>query len=273
MPKQMRLSSAILRFSWILFAARAVPVSAAPQVASYEIAPPFRAAEVLSGIPLKAPTYTIDPSVGSDGFDYIVKVRSPYGDYEITGSRNLPQLLFELNALKSLEQFTESTVFVEAVKQSGIGVVTAPIRAVEKVYDAAANPDQTWKTVKKAPQGLWNVFQGVGEAVSTGASAAGQALGITDGDSGSGSGSGKAIDAAQDGILHLIGYSKRAMSWYERYKLDPYTDNKPLRDKIARIAQVETAVGVGFKFVPGIVGIPGLGLVNTALDRAQQLSL
>ncbi|NLF25878.1 MAG: hypothetical protein GX589_09520, partial [Deltaproteobacteria bacterium] len=86
---------------------------------------------------------------------------------------------------------------------------------------------------------------------------------------------GEVVDQGTEIALRYIGYSQKESAWYEKYELDPYTTNRPLREKISRIVTVQSVVNLGFKFVPGI-GLGSLSWLSTAssvLDAAETVAV
>lgn len=239
--------------------------------------PPVVALADIVPAPLRAGHgFSVEAPVRTDGFlgEYFVK--TPYGRFHVRGRYALANLVHELDALRQLEQFSDSKVFLDAAKEAGINIVTAPIRGVQTVYEAVTEPSKTYETIKKVPAGIVGIFSEIGDAFDSGYKTVRRSVA---GSSSSGKKdaaeddlSTQAGDAATKAALGYIGYNKREAKWYEKVQVDPYTRNKPLRDKISRISSVQSAVSLGFKFVPGIGGIPFVGTVTGVLSKAEFIS-
>jgi hypothetical protein len=264
------------KFFRLIAAALAVLLVASRGAAqNYEAPKTYKASQVLPQNLQKDTLFQVAEKVRSDGYLYQFDVQSKFGPYSANGTFALRKLVYEILVLGELEQFTRTKVFVDAAKKGGVGIVTAPIKVIRNVADAAANPDQTWKTVKAVPQGVANLFSWGAEKARSGAESASSALSK---DKKKEEEAGKslaatAMDSAGNAAADYIGYNKNANKWYEKYNLDPYTQNKPLRDKISQIARVETAVNVSFRFVPGIGMLSIISDVNKVVETAKRLSL
>ena len=258
----------------VLFAFLAVPASAA-DVSSFESPPIFQSAQVLPSALRSGRHFRVAGRVKNDGYFYLFDVHSDFGEYKVRGRLALEKLVHEIYVLGELQKFTKSKVFVDAASKAGIGVLTAPVRAVQNVADALTNPDETVATMKQIPRAVGNVFTWAAEKIGEGAGAVAGGLSGKERDSGKTRSelTDKAKGAAVDYGYKYLGYSASRAKLFEKYGLDPYTTNQPLQEEIKRIAQVESAVHIGFKFVPGLGLLGALSTVNSYINTAKELSV
>jgi hypothetical protein len=154
----------------------------------------------------------------------------------------------------------------------------APVKLVEKTYERVSDPDKALETLQSIPEGAEKLFSwaydqvkgathSVRDAVAPGPTA------TPDPYSPEASSASSAWQAGKKLGLKYIGYSKREREWFKKLKVSPYTTNDLLRSEVERVSTVETAVGVGFKFVPGLGLLGQLSTVNHWYDRAEKLAL
>ena len=243
---------------------------------SYEPLRTYRASAVVPKALRQGTGYRVAETVTTDGFNYHFRLITDYGDYEVHGLELLQERVRETIALNDLSRYTDSKVFQDAAKKAGVDILTAPVRAVGKLADTVSDPEAAWDTAKKVPAGVVGIFGKVTDAVSKGASKAAKAVsGSSDGEASSARSeiASEASTAAVDYGLDYIGYSASETKWYKQYGLDQYTTNKPLRDKIRRIAAIESAVNIGSKFVPGLGLLSTISAVNRYVDLAKRAAL
>lgn len=240
----------------------------------YEQLPVLRAKDVLPAGMLSGPHYRVNRNVASNGYLNLYSLSTDYGEYSVIGTYELKQRIQETAALTELQKFTDSKVFVDAAKEAGTDILTAPGRAVETVAEAVTDPKKTAQKVKKIPTGIKNLFEDISDGISSGARAVSDAVSSDGkGEKGGPSGTQKVADMATREAADYTGYSERESELYRKLKVDPYTDNKPLRDRVRRIANIQTVVNLGSRFVPGIPNIPGVGEASKYLSLADKLSL
>jgi hypothetical protein len=242
---------------------------------TYETPRAFKASQVLPTDLRKGEYFSVAETVRSDGYLYLFDVQSSFGPYQANGRSALQKLAYEIAVIGELSRFTSSKVFAEAAKRGGVSIVTAPVKVIRNVADAATNPDETRQAVQKAPQGTANLFGWAANKSKSGVKEVGETV---SNDKKAEDKEGRdftktAMSSTKNAALGFIGDNEKANKWYDKYLLDPYTTNKPLRDKISEIARVETAVKVGFRFVPGIQILRMIADANRIVVKAKQLSL
>lgn len=275
-PKS-EVPNAFRRWCGAALAAVAIVASRAASEEPFESPQIVRAETVLSRAQRSGPLFKVAPRVEFDGYLYHFSVSSKYGSFAPIGIPALEELIRELKVLEELQQFTETRTFTDAAQAAGVALIAAPFKVVGKVAEAVANPSETAKKIKNVPSGLSNLFDFVKEKTVAGAERVSRAIsgspeGSKEGPSALDVGS-EALGKGSELALDYIGYSARENAWYEKYGIDPYTANQPLKNKIRTIAAVEVGVHIGFKFMPGIGSLGVLSTANDYLQKAEKLSL
>ncbi len=240
--------------------------------AQYENPRTARASDVLPARLRSGPGWKVAPAVRNDGYLNLYSLSSVYGDYQVHGTKTLEIRVQEMAALKTLEQFTESKVFIDAAKKSGVDVLTAPIRTITTLVEAVQDPAGTIDTVSKVPQGALRLFRNIASQVQSGAQKVSQAV-TQQQDPEESELTSKVVAEGKKQALIYSGYSEREGNWYKKVGVDPYTTNIPLRDKISRIALVDASVSLGARFIPGVVDLGLLGKTGSVLTQAKKISV
>ena len=254
---------------------------------TYETPASHRASVVIPAELREGKLFTVDPTVYSDGYLYLITVKSSYGTYRIRGLDTLRQRVYELEVLEQLEEFSDSKVFLDAAQQAGVDIVMAPVRGVGKVVDAVSNPDETWKKLKGVPSGIGRLFGDAVDTIDSGFTSVQEFVGDQF-SSGSESKKGrakkkgekgknddltdKAVDRATKEGLKYVGYSARESEWYERFELDQFTTNAPLRERITRVAAVNSAVKFSSRFLPGLGQLKLVSDINRGLSAVDRIN-
>jgi len=211
-----------------------VLTSASAWAATLEQPPSFEAGKLLGGA-AQGPDYRIASPVTSDGYLRNYTIVTPYGTFYASGDSMLRMRIKELNALKALNKTASSQSFAQAILKAGLS-------PVEYAAHLVTNPVGTVK----------NTLNGIGQTVS------GIASGI------------KHTDDQHDSALASISgqaQQKRLIAY--QYGVDPYTDFKPLADKLDSMANAAAAgklvVSVAFIAIPGAAGTI-VSNVSTAND-------
>jgi len=241
---------------------------------SYEVPTTYKMEAVVPANLRSAKEYRLGSLVGHNGYLYLFDVYSLYGDYKVKGLASLENLAFELQVLTQLQELESSKVFLDAAEKGGVSIVFAPLKTVGSLVDAVANPGETWDMIKKVPAGVEGLFDWAVNRVSNGASDVADAFSSKDEKQKKEADSlaSKGADSAVKLGLDYLGYNELQRAWCEKTSIDPYTTNGLLRDRIARLAEVETAVKFGFKFAPGI-DLGAVQKVNSYMGKTKKVSL
>lgn len=205
-----------------MFAA-AVPSDLLAQ-AKFESPPSFNAATI-PRITASGPNYTIQSPVRSDGFLRIYLLKTPYGQFTVTGDAMTQMRLRELSATNQLDAFSQSEAFNKALAEAGL----SPIKYAGQLV---TNPLQT----------LGNTLAGAGMLMGQFGSSIVNA--------------GKTRD---DPMAGLLGVTKQKRELATRIGVDPYTDFEPLKARLDRLSEAAAAgglvVGGALLAIPGAAGV------------------
>jgi hypothetical protein len=247
---------------------------------------PLRASSILSAHLRKGPHHTVQEEVVSNGYFASYTIDSRFGTFDVQGSPLLEVRVGELVALAELEKLTSSRVFADAAYTAGKGIVLAPVNIVKKTAEYVSDPQKMADTLAEVPEGVGRLFSWAYRQAKRGVSAVGNAFSSSESDTSKTSETGQKTDkktttdvlsdAGESGEslgLRYIGYTKRQRKWFRALKVNPYTSNETLRSEIIRVATIETAVGISFRFVPGLGLLGELSTINSWYSRAERLSL
>ena len=241
----------------------------------YESPPTFQADRVLKPKLVKGELFSVGPSVRNDGYLNHFALRSKFGTFDARGTLTLQKRIQELYALEVLEkEFPSSGVASKAVGESAVGIVTGPVRSVQKAYNHVSDKEKLKKTGKSIPGGVANLFGAAASAVSDGATFVYETgSSALRGDSeGTSAQFDKAGEVIVDAAEKYTGYDKAYRELSRALKIDPYTDNEVLRKELRRVALIQSGVKTGARFAPGLYGIPHVGTVNRYMDRAEEVA-
>lgn len=258
-------------------------VNAAPRGSEFEKPTILSASKLLPLHLLKGPHHKVAERVTSDGYFNNYRLESDFGVMIVEGRQLLEIRVGEMNALAELDKLSSSAVFTDAAYKAGKGIITAPVRLVEKAAKTLSDPAKLGNTLAAVPEGAERLFswayrkgkgavQAVSNAVYPDSGETKPAKSSTPGAS-SGISTSEALDQGTKFGLKYIGYTKREREWFRKLHVNPYTSNETLKGEIVRVAGIETAVGTAFRFVPGLGLLGELATFNTWYERAEKLAL
>lgn len=195
-------------------------------------APPFLSPQSVLGGAVAGPDYRVLAPVESDGALNIYTLETKHGRFRVEGHGLLFVRLLELAALRQLEKVSPGKAFAKGLGES----LKQPLQLTAS---AVTQPGKTVvRTVSGVGELLGRIASGV---VNRGETMEGPVQAIT------------GVSAARRNIARQLG-------------VDPYTDFKPLADRMSKLARA-TASG-GLLVRGGIAAIPGaagLSLAGTSL--------
>jgi hypothetical protein len=255
----------------------------APQPSDFEKPTILSASKVLPSHLIKGPYHKVAERVTSDGYFNNYRIESKFGVMVVEGRELLEIRVGEMNALAELDKLSSSAVFADAAYKAGKGIVTAPVRIVEKTAKTLSDPEKLGDTLAAVPDGAERLFSwayrkgkgavnAVTDAVSSDSGDKKPAKSGTPSES-SGISTSEALDQSAKFGLKYIGYTKREREWFRKLHVNPYTSNETLKSEIVRVASIETAVGTAFRFVPGLGLLGEIATFNTWYERAEKLAL
>ncbi len=161
----------------------------------------------------------------SDGFLRHCAVGSSFGDFEVTGDQLMAVRLRELAALQALDQTNVGSKFGQQAVKAGLSPVIFAGNLI-------VNPVQT---TQKTIGGVGQFFNSLGSGLNN---------------------FGKSRD---DAVASVTGQARQKREIAAALGVDPYTDFKPLADKLDQIAGAgaagNLAVSGAFMLTPGVAGM------------------
>ena len=257
-PRPPQLLRSALIVAWACLLAGGAPIRGD----DFETVPNRAPGELLPAALVSGPDFHVVNPVQGDGLmDHFV-LDSRFGEFEAYGRAALAIRIREIAALSELFKTSDARIAaggvvqgVESQVQTATGVVTHPVQ-----------------TVTGIPRGIAHLFGGYQARGAEAAADARSAVRSARSGDGSDNGGNSARRTAQKGEKAARSYAARYLGvtaaerdYYRKLGVDPYTDNKLLRDTIRRDARIAAGAGFGVKFV-GLPAIPGIGIAQRAVD-------
>lgn len=187
--------------------------------------PPTAKASVVLGEMANGRNYQVLPLVRSDGFLEIFTVQSSVGTFTVSGRQLLKRRINELNAIAALDKLSQTDLFTQSLVKSAASPVKFGI-------DLLRNP---FGTVDQTVSGVTDAFGKIGAGAAN-----------PGGD--------------PDGLAaSAIGVSTAKRQLAAQLDVDPYTDFKPLSEKLNDIATTMALGGLGPKAAFSLIG-GGVGM-------------
>lgn len=208
-----------------LAALLSVVVSSGAEAGDAVETPPTANANVILGALANGGNYQVAPLVRSDGFLEIFTVQSTVGTFTVSGCQLLNRRINELNAIAALDKLNKTDLFTQALVKSAASPVKFGI-------DLLRNP---FGTFDQTVSGVTNAFGKIGAGVAN---------------------PGGDPDSL---AASAIGVSTAKRQLAAKLDVDPYTDFKPLSEKLNDIATTMALGGLGpkaaFSLIGGGVGV------------------
>lgn len=190
----------------------------------------------------RGPGYAVGTPIVNDGYFGAFRLSTEYGVFECHGREMLVLRIDELRAIRQLDQINKGEVFLKSV---GVAVAK-PVGAVAGMVKDPVG------TVHKLPSGMAGLFKRAGDAVAKGADNLQRNL-----DSDVPLPAAGAPKARED----IFGFNKNRNIWAAELKVDPYTSNPVLAEKLTQMAAVafttEMVAGFGIGAVAAPLSIAG----------------
>jgi hypothetical protein len=209
-------------------------ISANAWAGEFEQPPSFNPGKLFGGA-AQGPGYKIVNPVRSDGYMRDYAIETPYGILSVGGDEMLLMRIKELAALAAMDQTTNSQEFTDALVKAGVS-------PVQFAGNLVANPVGT---VKNTVTGVGKLFGGIASGIKN---------------------AGKSQDSA---VASVSGAAKQKRLIAFQYGVDPYTDFKPLADRLNKLAGAAAlgglAVTAAFIAIPGAAGtvVSNVSTANT----------
>lgn len=188
-------------------------------------APPTANASAVLGAAAAGTNYQVAPLVRSDGFLEIFTVQSSVGTFTVSGRQLLNRRINELHAIAALDKLSKTDLFAQSLVKSAASPVKFGI-------DLLRNP---FGTVEQTVSGVTDAFGKIGASAAN-----------PGGD-------------PDNLAASAIGVSTAKRQLAAKLNVDPYTDFKPLSDKLNDIATTMALGGLGPKAAFSLIG-GGVGM-------------
>jgi hypothetical protein len=218
----------------------------------FETVPDRAAAQLLPAAMVSGTDFHVVDPVHGDGLMNHFVLDSRFGSFEAYGRAALAIRIHEVAALSELSKSS-------GVQIAAGGVVQGVESEVKTASGVVTHPVQT---VTGIPKGIAHLFSGYR---ARGQEVAADAKGRVNSSGSAQSTAGKGGQAARSYAERYLGITAAERDYYRKLGVDPYTDNKVLRETIRRDARIAAGAGFGMKFV-GLPGIPGIGIAARAVD-------
>ena len=245
----MRLMHRSLLSRTLLFAFALAIAGAAGAQTAYEPKRQFKAVEFAPAALLKSPLHSVDESVDVDSGLPRFTVRSAYGVWEALGLEMLDIRVAELPAFEQLDKVSKSDEFASAAAKA----LTAPVQMVGTFVQ---NPVDTTGNILSGV-GTW--FSRIGRMVGSALTNVGDNAGATATEqkpilSGLAEPLGNMAPRASNS--DPLGYNDARRNWAQRLKVDTYTFNGVLSERLDQIASVTFAGNFAINLVVSTVAAP-----------------
>jgi len=232
-----------------LLAAIALTGAATAGAQNYETPGSLKASELVPAALLQGPFHRVDENVTIAGAQPNFTIRSQYGTWEARGQEMLVIRVSELPAFEQLAKVSKSDEFMKSAGSA----VAEPVKAVGQFVES---PVQT----------TGNVLSGIGLiAGRVGRTAEQAVMGAGDKVAGNAPAAKEILQpvapplgtaAPRSVIGDPLGYNDQRRQWAQRLKVDPYTFNGALSDKIGDVASVTFVSSFPVNVVLGAVIAP-----------------
>lgn len=222
----------------------------------FETVPDRPPAELLPSSMVSGSNFHVIDPVHGDGLMYRFVVESRFGTFEAYGRLALAKRVGEVAALTELANKTDIELAAGGVEQGVAAEVNTAVGVVK-------NPVGT---IGGIPRGIAHLFHGY---TAQAQEAAAEVQHSSKSAAGAGGAPGdelrKGERATRRYAERYLGVTGAERGLYKRLGVDPYTDNKVLRDAIHKAARTEAVGSLGVKFA-GLPAIPGIGITQRAVD-------
>jgi len=224
------------------------------QAPEHEIPPVFQSVERLPAELLAGPHHRVRPMAPSDGYLTHYTVDSDFGVYDCAGRRELERRLVEIAAIAKLVKVSRSDLFAEGLRRS----VEEPVEAVKHIV---REPEET---VRQLPKTVGHFFSKVGSSIGNTARRVGRSV-----DEGAAPDAGEVGRGIGEAAKSVAGFDRAKLDTARQLGVDPYTDNRRLREEIEKVSWAFFAGGLPLR----IGAIAASGGASTALTATKAAGL
>jgi hypothetical protein len=211
----------------------------------FEAPPVLKASDLVAPELLKGPRFRVDEAVPTSDLVARFSLRSDFGDFQAHGREMLRIRVGELAAIEQLEATSKTGTFLKAAG-------SAAARPVQSAANIVMSPVETAKGI---PAGLGRFY----DRMATGAQSVSEAA--TD--------SGKSDAEKAEEVsrrmgsvsVNVLGYDDERRALAKGLRVDPYTTNPVLSEKLTDVAWVAFSGRLGVNALVS-VAVPGSSLLS-----------
>ena len=205
-------------------------------VEDYEKPPVLQASKLLSKDVLKGKLHTVEEDVQNDGYLNTYTITSPLGTFKAVGTPLLHTRIHEIYAMDAMDK-------VNLGEEFGNSVVDGGKRFVKGVGSLFRDP---LGSLEKASSGVAKAFGRAEESLMESS----------------------ASDQEDSGAQRLIGFSKTKRDYAAKFKVDPYSTNDAMQERLDKISWAGYSGGVGFGAVSFV--LPGTAAMAFSVVRGAE---
>ena len=220
----------------------------------FESVPDRSPADLLPAAMVSGPNFHVVDPVHGDGLMNRFVLETHFGTFDAYGRAALAIRIQEVAALTALSKLSG----IEIIAGGVTGGLQSEVKTTVRVV---TNPVGV---VTGIPKGITHLFEGYKASGQEAVSSVQRNVDSRGGGSAS-SGVKQGEDAAKSYAEHYLGITAAERAWYKRLGVNPYTDNKVLRDAVHKAARTEAVGSFGVKFA-SIPAIPGIDIAQRTVD-------
>lgn len=198
---------------------------------------------------LQGPLHKVDEQVSIMGGFPRFTIRSPYGTWQADGREMLENRIAELPALKEIEAISKTEAFTTAAKEA----LASPVKMVGQLIEKPG------ESLGNIASGIGLIAGRIGYMASAGVERAG--------DRASGNlteqksilkppGIGEGIAEPRTFTGDPLGYNAKRREWAQQLKVDPYTNNALLSEKLNDLAAASFVGSFPVNLTVGMIAAP-----------------
>lgn len=202
----------------------------------YEAPATLKASQIVPQNLLSGPDYRIDEKVLNDGFLNHYKVNSKFGEFNAVSNATLRKRIWEVRAMAEMEKVTGTKEFIDSFKESGRKTIAGAKALITHPIEATQG----------AISGVAKVFKGAADSLF----------------------GAKRSEAEDSRLKDVIGFSKVKREYAYEFSVDVYSRNKPLQERLDKIAWAGYAGGMSMSaaMMP-IGGAAGVAISVSRLSK------
>ncbi len=248
--------------------------------ADYESPSLLKLDQVLDPTLFESDIYRIDEVVVNNGYMNLYRIRSDYGLYEVVSTEHLKIRLHEIAVLNALDKLSLSQLLLDKSKDLGVRTIMVPLDNLKYSTALIVHPDKLYTTLKQLPGGVTRIFAFAERSLSgafNGVESDQEKTPSVDHQPESASSlAGEVVGLSRKYLDDRLGRSKNMQDWLHYYEIDPFTSNQLVLSRIRALANIESAIDLGFSFLPSLPAVASLSIsreINSYYAKVEDIAL